>query len=103
MAQRVSYALVVSDNISISQTTCSHREGYATRRVGPEARPLEQHRQGAQGARQTGVTGRLERVIYSSVSIYGARRAVVMPAPADIQAGPTVLDPGVRRDDVSSV
>jgi len=38
-----------------------------------------------------------------SVSTDDARRVVVIPACAGIQAVPPALDPGVRRDDVSSV
>jgi len=45
----------------------------------------------------------LERVMYSRVSTYNARSVVVIPAHAGIQAVPPDLDPGVRRDDVSSV
>src|SRR5882672_4168264 len=41
----------------------------------------------------------LEHVMYLRASTDGARRVVVIPA----QAGPPDLDPGVRRDDVSSV
>ena len=43
----------------------------------------------------------LERVMYSSVCTDGARRVVVIPAHAGIQAVPPDLDPCVRRDDVS--
>ena len=41
--------------------------------------------------------------MYPSVSTDGARSVVVIPAYAGIQAVPPELDPGVRRDDASSV
>ena len=44
----------------------------------------------------------LERVMYFEVSTYGTRSVVVIPVHAGIQAPPD-LDPGVRRDDVSSI
>ena len=41
--------------------------------------------------------------MYFEVSTYGTRSVVVIPAHAGIQATPSDLDPGVRRDDVSSI
>jgi hypothetical protein len=41
--------------------------------------------------------------MYPSVSTCGVRSVVVIPAYAGIQAVPPELDPGVHRDDASSV
>jgi hypothetical protein len=41
-----------SNNIGILQTKLSDREGHETRRVGPEAMPLDQHVEGRHGEGQ---------------------------------------------------
>ena len=50
--------VVVADkpscDMGVLQTKLSSREGYETRRVGPYAMPLDQHRKGGHDAREPG-------------------------------------------------
>src|SRR5262245_50644428 len=49
-----------------------------------------------------GTSSRLVRVMYSGVAIYRARSVVVNSRARENRGGPPALDPGIRRDDVSS-
>ena len=43
------------NDIGILQTKFRYREGHETRRIGPEAMPLDQHVEGGHGEREPGV------------------------------------------------